>query len=79
MRLGNNKDIQNLYEAIKVLKYVILRDEFSYPEGNPVKNSVNKAFYKGGDYFLTLLVNLIKRSPEMLDKYEEEREKNDTK
>lgn len=75
MKLGNSPNIKHLFEAIRIVKYGILRDEFSYPEANPVKNSVNKAFYKGGDYFLTLLVRLINKSPEMMDKIEEEREK----
>lgn len=75
MKLGNSRSINSLYEAIRVIKYVILRDEFSYPEANMEKNALNKSFYKGGDYYLTLLVRLIKRSPEMLDKLEEEREK----
>lgn len=69
--LLNSKHVSHIYEAIKSIKYVILRDEFSFPEGDPVKNALNKSFYKGGDFYLTLLVNLIKKSPELLDVNEE--------
>lgn len=73
--LSNSKNIKYLYEAIRVIKYSILRDEFSYPEMDPIKNAINKAYYKGGDYFLTMLVKLIKQSPVLADKIEESAEK----
>ena len=74
-RLSNNKEVKHLFTAIIVMKHGILRDEFSYPSKEPVKNALNKEFHKGGDYFLTILVNLIKKSPELLDRLEELREK----
>lgn len=75
LSLSNAKTINSLYEAVRIIKYNILRDEFSFPEGDEKRNAQNKAFCKGGDFYLTLLVSLIKRSGEMLDKLEESKEK----
>lgn len=69
--LSNSPNAKYLYEAIRNIKYIILRDEFSFSEANPIKNSVNKAFFKGGDYFLTILVKMIKQSDVLADKLEE--------
>lgn len=75
LTLSNAKSIASLYEAVRIIKYNILRDEFSFPEGDEKRNAQNKAFCKGGDFYLTLLMSLIKRSGEMLDKLEESKEK----
>lgn len=74
--LGNRDEIKYLYSVVKKIKYLILRDEFDFPEDDPVKNALKKSFFKGGDYYLTSLMRLIKRSPDMADYLEEENEQN---
>lgn len=70
-RLANSKDFVHLAELIRVIKYDILRNEFSYPYSNSEKNAQQKAYYHGGDYFLTLVVNSVKKSGQVLDVLEE--------
>lgn len=74
MRLGNTDDIKHLYQAIRDIKYQILRDEFAVSTNDVYKHAIRKEWYKGGDYFLTILAQVIKKSPAMLDVIEEERE-----
>lgn len=73
--LADKKQTQSLYAAVRFIKQNLLLDEFSYSEMDPVKNAINKAFHKGGDYYLTLLVNLIKKSGNILDYLEEKNAK----
>lgn len=73
--LSEKKQIEALYTAIRSIKQNILLDEFSYSEMDPVKNAINKSFHKGGDYYLSLLVNLIKKSGNILDYIEEQNAK----
>lgn len=71
-KISSVKESKDLYDYIVFLKKIILRDEFSFSEKDPVANALNKSFYKGADYYLTLLANTIKKSGDILDKLEED-------
>jgi hypothetical protein len=71
VKLTNSPNFKYLGMLIRLMKQNILFDEFVYPENDPVKNSINKSFHKGGDWFLTVLANTCKNAGTYADELEE--------
>lgn len=75
MRLANNPDTKYLYTLVVVLKENMLRKHWDYPTTDPIKNAMDKSFYRGGDWALSILSKTIKNSAAYLDLLEESNDK----